>query len=245
LSVTEFGQLEGMVVYRRQIPGGLVLIREAAGYRTAFIEGTPAKFRAKAASELGKQVDIFFGDTPLGIPESIIIFRDEGGQPAVAIAKRGNDLSFAVLNLATPFRTKGPLDFQKGSKSVAVKNLNLTLAEDKSHVVLELLIDGKVAGESTLNAKELDAVIAGLGHFRAALPEQVSPEPNQSGGSQEFVVIDPAWRTVQSPHGDIDGIVMRLRHIGLGWVSFLLPRHEGRALGKWLTENSAEQVKPE
>jgi hypothetical protein len=108
-----------------------------------------------------------------------------------------------------------------------------------------LLSEGKVVGESTLNAVEMDAVITGLGQFRASLNQQVRPEPDQSGGAQEFVVIDLAWRTAQSPHAEMDGIVMRLRHIGLGWVSFLLPRHEGRALGKWLTESCADPIKPE
>ena len=51
-------------------------------------------------------------------------------------------------------------------------------------------------------------------------------------------MIDPAWRAERSPHADIDGVLVRLRHIGLGWVSFLLPRKEGSALGKWLFDNS-------
>ena len=245
LAVTEFGQLEGILVYRRQVPGGLVLIREAAGYRAVSIEGGPAEFCAKAASELGKPVEIFFGGPPLGVPESISVLRDEQGQPAIAIARSGNNVSFSVLNLATAFKTKANIDFRKGLKPVAVKNLTLTLADDKSHVILKLLNDGEVVGESTLNASELDAVIVGLGQFRSALPENVSPEPDYRE-SPELVVLDPAWRTLPSPHADADGIIMRLRHIGLGWVSFLLPRHEGRALGKWLTESCAEQsTKPE
>jgi hypothetical protein len=47
LAVTEFGQLEGMVVYRCQTPGGLALIREATGYRTVSIDGAPAEFAPK------------------------------------------------------------------------------------------------------------------------------------------------------------------------------------------------------
>jgi hypothetical protein len=239
-AVTELGQLEGMVIYYLQTPGGLVLIREAVGYKSVFIEGAPDEFRAKAASELRKQVDTFFGNEPLGQPESITVHRDERGEPAAAIARRGRTLSFAALNPATAFKTQATLNFQEGPKSVAVQNLTLTLADDKSHVILKLLNDG----EATLKASDLDAVIAGLGKFRAALPEPVSPEPDYSS-SPEFAVVDPAWRTLHSPHADADGIIMRLRHIGLGWVSFLLPRHEGRALGKWLTESCPEQAKSE
>jgi hypothetical protein len=249
LSVTELGDLEGMVVYFRQIPGGSVLIREKHGYRTVRIDGAPAAFCAKASDLLGARVEILFGeDTPVGLPESITILRDEHGQPAAAIAKRGNSLSFSVLNVATAFRAKAQLDWsdgQKGPEPVTVQNLSLTLADDRNHVNLQLLNDGKVVGESTLSAEEMDVVISGLGRLRAALDQQVRPERDQSGGAQEFLVVDPAWRAVQSPLAEVDGIVMRLRHLGFGWVSFLLPRHEGLALGKWLADSCAERAKPE
>ena len=68
LSVTELGDLEGMLVYRRQTPGGLVLIREERGYRTVRIDGAPTEFRAKASDLFGKPVDIFFGEeTPFWV----------------------------------------------------------------------------------------------------------------------------------------------------------------------------------
>jgi hypothetical protein len=246
LSVTELGDLEGMVVYRRQIPGGLVLIREERGYRTVRIDGAPTAFRGKASDLVGRPVDVFFGeDTPVGLPESITILRDEDGQPAIAVANRGNNLSFSILNVATAFRTKARFDLsggKKGPEPVTVQNLTLTLADDRNHVNLQLLNDGKVVGESTLSADEMDAVIAGLGQFRASLNQQVRPEPDQSEGAKELLVVDPAWRTVQSPHAEVDGIVMRLRHVGFGWVSFLLPRRECRALGKWLADNCAEAL---
>ena len=242
-SVTELGDLEGMVIYYRQAPGGLVLIREAQGYRTVQIDGTPTEFRKKALEVAGRPVDIFFSEAPLGLPESVTIVRDEYGQPAMAIAKRGDDFSFSVLNVATPFRAKAELDWkdeQKELNGMTVQNLTLMLADDKNSVDLQLSSDSKVVGQSTLNADEIDSLIVGLGQFRAALNQQVRSEPDQGAGAREFLVVDPAWRTNQSPHADVDGVVMRLRHLGFGWVSFLLPRREARALGKWLTESSAE-----
>jgi hypothetical protein len=247
LSVTELADLEGMVVYRRQTPGGFVLIREDDGYKSFRIDGTPAEFRARANDLIGKTVDVLFGETPVGLPDRITMLRDEQGRPAVAIASRGNNFSISILNVATAFRARAAGDFlggQKGPKTVTVKNLSLTLADDGSEVTLKLSNDGVVVGESTLNANEMDAVIAGLGEYRSAMTEPVRPEPDQSGGSRELLVVDPAWRTNHSPHSDVDGIMMRLRHLGFGWVSFLLPRHEGRALGKWLTESCAEPIKP-
>ena len=248
LSVTELGDGEGMIVYHRQVPGGLVLIREAGGYKAVRIDGSPTEFCAKASEMVGKPVNILFGDIPLGLPDRITILHDEHGQPATAIAWRGKNFSFSVLNVESVLKASAALDLrgqEEGTKTVSVKNLALTLADDKSNVTSQLLSDGKVSGESTLNADEMDDLIAGLGHLRAALNQQVRTEPDRGAGTRYIVVVDPAWRTGPSPHAEIDGIVMRLRHVGLGWVSFLLPHREGRALGKWLTENSIEPTKPE
>ncbi len=243
LAVTELGEREGMVVYWRQMPGGLVLTRQHGGYTKLEITGPPSEFRIRAREALGKSVDIFFGDMPLGHPESLIILRDHDGKPAMAIARRGQDLSFSVLNVETAFRSSASLDFVgKGPRTMTVQNLTFTLAADKSHVLLKLVEDDKPAGQATLNATELDNVIAGLGEFRASLADSVSAEPKQDAESREFVVIDPAWRTERSPHAEIDGVLVRLRHIGLGWVSFLLPRKEGSALGKWLFDNSKTET---
>jgi hypothetical protein len=249
LSLTELGDLEGMVVYYLQMPGGLVLIREKHGYRTVRINGAPAAFRAQASDLLGTPVEILFGeDTPLGLPESIIILRDADGQPVATIAKRRNNLSFSVLNAATPFKADANLDLsggQIGTEPVIVENLGRALANDRSHVTVQLMNDDKVIGESTLSADELDIVISALGQFRADLYPQMRPEPDQSPGAREILVVDPAWRAVPSPHAEIDGIVLRVRHPGFGWVSFLLPRHEGLALGKWLADSCAERAKLE
>ena len=82
---------------------------------------------------------------------------------------------------------------------MTVQNFTLTLAEDKSHVLLKLVEDGEPASQATLNAAELDSVIAGLGELRASLDDLVSAEPKKAPGSREFLVIDPAWRTERSP----------------------------------------------
>lgn len=248
LSVTEFGDLEGMVVYLHQASSGLILVKEERRYRAVRVEGSPTEFCGSASKLLGKPVEIFFGEAaPAGLPDSITILRDENRQPAVAIAKRGRNMSFSILNVATAFRTKARIDLsdkRRELEPVTLQNLVLTLANE-DQVKLQLVNAGKVVGEATLNAEEMDAVIDGLGRFRAGLSQQVRQEPDQSSGSQELLVVDPAWRTTQSPHAEIDGIVMRLRHIGLGWVSFLLPRHEGLALGKWLTESCSAPIKSE
>ena len=111
-----------MVVYWRQMPGGLVLTRQDDGYAKLEITGHPSEFRGRAAEALGKSVDIFFGDMPLGHPESLIILRDDNGKPAVAIARRGQNLSFSVLNVETVFRSRASLDLVgKGPRTMTVQ----------------------------------------------------------------------------------------------------------------------------
>ncbi len=92
LSVTEFGKGEGLVVYWRQKPGGLILTRQDSGHGKIEITGHPSEFKNKALEALGKSVDIFFGDLPSGQPESLLILVGDNGKPVAAIAKRGSDL---------------------------------------------------------------------------------------------------------------------------------------------------------
>jgi len=72
------------------------------------------------------------------------------------------------------------------------------------------------------------------------MPTQIGPEPRTEPGTRELVIVNPAWRTHFGIHPDLDGIVMRLRHLGLGWLTFLLPHHEAKSLGDWLRNNAKE-----
>ncbi|MCC8979716.1 hypothetical protein [Bradyrhizobium acaciae] len=112
LSVTEIGNLEGLAIYYRQIPGGLILIREAQGYKLQEFDGIPAEFRAKASDVVGKPVEVWFSDVPLGALESLTILRDEHGKPAGAMAKSGGDFAFTVLNVETPFSANAVFDLK-------------------------------------------------------------------------------------------------------------------------------------
>jgi hypothetical protein len=88
-----------------------------------------------------------------------------------------------------------------------------------------------------LDASTLDKLIYELSRARADLLEQ-TPVDGPISGQEMSVQIDPAWRTDKSPISNISGIFLRLRHLGYGWLGFILPHHEATALGKWLQENS-------
>jgi hypothetical protein len=71
---------------------------------------------------------------------------------------------------------------------------------------------------SSLTAPELDELIARAAKLRQALQPPVSLEPPQTSEA----TIDPAWRSL--PHGA--NTILQLRHLGLGWVTVILPPHE-------------------
>jgi hypothetical protein len=71
---------------------------------------------------------------------------------------------------------------------------------------------------SSLSATELDELIANAAKLRQAAQPPVALEPPQTSEA----TIDPAWRSLM--HGA--NTVLQLRHLGLGWVTVILPPHE-------------------
>ena len=71
---------------------------------------------------------------------------------------------------------------------------------------------------SGLSAKELDELIASAAKMRQALQPPVALEPPQTSEA----TIDPAWRSLM--HGA--NTVLQVRHLGVGWVTVILPPHE-------------------
>src|SRR5262249_11160319 len=137
LSITEVGHADGLTVYWLQQPGGMVFLRDANGYERSSFEGTPNEFIARASAATGKKIELWFGEQPTGIPQSITVMRDESGVPSIAIAKHGDSFSFSVLNTGTPFRTNvtmnlagRPIDLPGGNPNA--EGVRVNLAEDKS-----------------------------------------------------------------------------------------------------------------
>jgi hypothetical protein len=56
--------------------------------------------------------------------------------------------------------------------------------------------------------------------------------------TRELMVVDPGWRTEPPIHPTLNGVTLRLRHPGFGWLTFLLPWHEAKKLGEWLIKYS-------
>jgi len=71
---------------------------------------------------------------------------------------------------------------------------------------------------STLSPSELDELIVSAAKMRQTVQPPVALEPPQTSEA----TIDPAWRSLM--HGA--NTVLQLRHLGLGWVTVILPPHE-------------------
>jgi hypothetical protein len=248
LSVTELGNGDGVVVYWMQQPGGMLFLRKSDGYQPIAVEGGPSEFIERASTAAGQKVEIFFSDQPHGPPESIIIMRDENGIPSMAIARQGKAFSLSVLNVATPFRSRAALDLapvvdpDTAGLQLSSDRLKADLSHDRAALNLGLVTDGQVATEVSLTSSELDLILGALGEKRWMMRDQVAKTPTgvvaTGSVTRELMVVDPAWRTDLPVHPTLNGITLRLRHPGFGWLTFLLPWHEAKALGEWLVKNS-------
>jgi hypothetical protein len=123
------------------------------------------------------------------------------------------------------------------------KHIRIGPDSNRDAVVLNLLINGGTnAVSARLPAAEADALIARLGSARAALNQPVQADLDP-GAKPELTVVDPAWRASSdtfAPAGDVAGVSLAIRHSGYGWLCFVLPYEEARALGQWLIENARQ-----
>ena len=161
----------------------------------------------------------------------------------VLVRHEDGAISFSTLNPKSPFPTGATINLKGSKRDIAggvqsTERMTIALSEDKETATLKLLTGGQQIAQADLSAKELDDILAMLGEARAIMRQPVPAKPPNVAGAREAVILDPAWRTDTAIHPSLDGIILRLRHLGFGWVTFLLPHHEALALGKWLADNS-------
>ena len=243
ISVTELGDLEGIVVYQLQRPGGTVYVRTADGYEARKFAGLPEEFAAAASDALGRPVHVWVGNQPFGSPRKIAVLYDERGNACATVADDGERLMASVINITTPFRTN--LATLRLSKEAEMQCdgegnccIETKLDDGKYSITLTIRSHNQVDNSIKLGPQALELLITQLGRLRASMNSEVSREPNIESGVEYMVVPDPIWRTKTPPPPPLAGILLKLRHPGLGWQAFLLPHHEATSLGSWLCEYS-------
>jgi hypothetical protein len=117
--------------------------------------------------------------------------------------------------------------------------ISVSTSADCSHALIDLVGAGRSSAAIKLSALELEGVLHQIAATRACLAEPVPDEVKE--GSGVVAIYNPRWGlTVPSGEGVPPGILMLLRHPGLGWISFLVPPDESEALGRSLYEISQE-----
>lgn len=227
-------ELDGIVVYWLQRPGGKVFIREGTGYQEYNFYGPPDEFKKDVFAKLGRTVDIWFAGTAVGPPTSVDVLRDEYGDPRMFVARHGNELSFSWANNPNgSFISHKAFDISDGGVNpnnsiLGGRKLDVSVSKDSQTACLstpEL--------ELKLTAIEVDALISALSNARQQLlppvPFEIAPDTKLEA------ILNPAWRTRPPPHKSVPGPLLVLRHPGHGWQPFILPRDEAKALGEWLS----------
>ena len=102
---------------------------------------------------------------------------------------------------------------------------------------------GRALAHVALQAPELDSLVRQLAELRSCLGEPVPRTLDP--GARLVALVDPVWQAkpLSSPDAP-DGVVLALRHPGLGWLGFLLPWPEAAMLGNSPTD-FAQVLQPE
>lgn len=114
--------------------------------------------------------------------------------------------------------------------------LKAGLSDDSESASITLMMNGLPLGHIVLQAPELEDFVKSLGQLRAAMAEPVALDVDP--GSRISAIHDPAWRLRLLPS---QGVLLVLRHPGLGWLGNLLPLKEARVLGQSLVTLSEQQ----
>jgi hypothetical protein len=244
LSLTSLREDDGMVVYWQQAHSGRVYLRNNADYDELEFFGGPTAFKEEVRARLGREVNLWFSDVPLSVPEAVTYLHDEQGRPRFAVARAGHSLSFAwVQSTAESFRTSGSVNMRQGSENPTTQDdpdkpmrLDVLISPDQRTATIVLRMQDDPLGHMILDAAGLELLIKNLAGARAVMEEPVAREI--ASGTELISVLDPAWRTRTPPHPSVPGPLLALRHPGFGWISFVLPDHEARSLGQWLLEHA-------
>ncbi|MGF7005790.1 hypothetical protein [Aminobacter sp. BE322] len=118
--------------------------------------------------------------------------------------------------------------------------LDMGLSEGGELAFIQMNQDGTAVAYMTVDAATLEGIIHALAHVRAKMTEEVSPTLDP--GARLEAVPSPAWR-VPGTHSGAEGVLLALRHPGLGWLGFLLDEPRSRELGRALIETNATPPK--
>jgi hypothetical protein len=112
----------------------------------------------------------------------------------------------------------------------------VTPNDPRDKVVLRMMVNGSFPLFAELGSSQADELLEKISWARAALHDKRMSDQGPLA-VLEFSVVNPAWRgspdiALEGP--DADSIALGIRHSTYGWLTFVLPDKEARALGEWL-----------
>lgn len=118
--------------------------------------------------------------------------------------------------------------------------------DSRDRMVLRMVVNGSFPVSAELETAQVDDLAEKINRARAALHDRRLSDDGPLT-VLEFSDVNPAWRV--SPHVALDGpkadsVAIGLRHSVYGWLSFVLPDREARALGKWLMDTTKKSAPP-
>ncbi|MCP3725146.1 hypothetical protein M3I53_18780 [Paraburkholderia sp. CNPSo 3272] len=113
--------------------------------------------------------------------------------------------------------------------------MSIELVNEYGTPAVCIRIEGRTA---MLESTDVDAVIEHLAMLRASMRPEVPRKPAHS--HQYLIEMDPCWHAETSPL--FDGVVLMLRHTGIGWAGFAIPQENLEKLTEVLS-STAKAVK--
>lgn len=107
----------------------------------------------------------------------------------------------------------------------------------RDRILLRMIVNGSLPVTAELEAAQADELAGKFERARAALHDKLVSDQGPLT-VLEFAAVNPSWRA--NPHitlrgSEADSVMLGLKHPVYGWLSFVLPDEEARALGEWLT----------
>ena len=121
--------------------------------------------------------------------------------------------------------------------------LNVQLASNKATIIITVMQRSVALSSAVMESPELDTFIALLSANRAMMADPIPMEQEPTG--RTVALYDPVWRARIPRVAPKPGVLLTLRHPGLGWIGSLLPPTEARALGEALCSLSRSAVPSE
>lgn len=117
--------------------------------------------------------------------------------------------------------------------------IGIQVSHDGQKVNISITEGNQPLAHAILEIPELEQLIEGLSVARSKMADPVPNEIEPSGITK--AIDDPIWRTRLPKNAPNPGVLLLLRHPGLGWLSAFFPQHEAANLGQSLVQLSSAQ----